>query len=75
MVRVSERREGSTTYSWKLFPGESFRQFYHPLSLVKILSVNFFSTVKDRIADNIVAIFTALVKILSLKKKLKDSGA
>ena len=44
----------------KFSPGESFRQFHYLLSLVTILSTDFFSCVKDCIAD--MATFTVLAK-------------
>ena len=46
--------------------GENFRQYRHLISLPKILSTNFFSCVKDFIADMVTS--TALAKLLSLEK-------
>ena len=55
----------TSTVQLESFPRENFCQFHHLLSLEKILSVNFFSCVKDCIAD--MATFTTLAKILSLR--------
>ena len=47
-------------HSWIFSPGENYCQVRHLISLVKILSANFFSCVKDCIVD--MATFTALAK-------------
>ena len=55
------RLKSGLPYSGYFLPGENFRQFRHLLSLVKILSANFFSCINDYTVD----VATALAKIKS----------